>query len=142
MPLVVDDVLGHIAVRFLDSALAEVTGVAVVLVPGPAGQAAGMNTRAAHGRDDKIACLEALDGRSGRYHLGQRFMADHQVVISRRGGPVLKRADLLVGATDADVEHPQHDLVRLGDPGIFLLDDFDLAGSREHCDCLHVLFQR
>jgi hypothetical protein len=98
--------------------------------------------RTAHGRDDKIAWLEALDGRSGRYDLGQRLVADHQVVITRRGAPVLERADLFVGTADADVEHPQHDLVRLGDPGIFLLDDFDLTGPREHCDCLHIVFQR
>jgi hypothetical protein len=101
-----------------------------------------MRTRAAHRRDDKIARPEALDGRSGRDDLGQRLVADHQVVITRRGGPILERADLLVGAADADVEHPQHDLVRLGDPGIFPLDDFDLAGPREHCDCLHIVFQR
>ena len=98
-----------------------------------------MGTRAAHRRDDKIAWLEALDGGSGRYDLSQRLVADHQVIVSRRGCPVLERADLLVGAADADVEHPQHDLVGLGDPGIFLLDDLDLAGTGEHCDCLHVL---
>ena len=53
------------------------SGVAVVLVPGPAGQADGMGTRAAHGRDDKIAYPEALDGRPGRDDLGQRLVADH-----------------------------------------------------------------
>ena len=63
--------------RLLDAALAEVTGVAVVLVPGPAGQAAGVRTRAAHRRDDKVARPEALDGRSSRYDLGQRLVADH-----------------------------------------------------------------
>src|SRR5262249_59476752 len=62
VPLLVDGILGHVAMRFLDAAFGEVAGVAVVLVPGPAGQAAGMNTRTAHGRDDKIAYLEALDG--------------------------------------------------------------------------------
>src|SRR5262249_23008263 len=111
--------------------------VEVVLVPGPAGQAAGMETRAAHGRDDKISWLEALDGRSGRYDLSQRLVADHQVVVSRRGSPVLEGADLLVRAADADVERLQHDPGRLGDPGSLLLDDLDLAGSREHGDCLH-----
>jgi len=90
-----------------------------------------MRTRAAHGRDDKITWLEALDRGSGRYHLGQRLMADHQVVIAWRGRPVLERADLPVGAADADVEHPQQDLVRLGDPWLFLLDNLDFAGSRE-----------
>src|SRR5262245_65641365 len=59
--------------RSLDAALLEVAGVAVVLVPGAAGQAAGMNTRTAHGRDDKIAYPEALDGGSGRDDLGQRL---------------------------------------------------------------------
>jgi hypothetical protein len=141
VPLVVDGVLGHVAVGFLDAAFPEVTGVAVVLVPGSAGPAAGMGTGAAHGWDDEIAPLECFDGRSGLDDLGQRLVADHQVIISRRRGPVFEGADLLVGAADADVEHLQHDLVRLGDPGIFLLDDFDLAGSREHCDCLHIHFR-
>ena len=101
-----------------------------------------MRTRAAHGRDDKITRLEALDGRSGRHDLGQRLVADHQVVITRWWRPVLEGGDLLVGTADADIEQPQHELVGLGDPGIFLLDDLDLAGLREHCDCLHVAFQR
>src|SRR6185437_17114708 len=85
--LAVHDVLGHVAVRLFDAAFCEVAGVAVVLMPGPAGQAAGMRTRAAHGRDDEITWLEALDPGSGRYHLGQRLMADHQVVIAWRGRP-------------------------------------------------------
>lgn len=128
----VHDILGHVAVRLFDAAFGEVTGVAVILMPGPAGQAAGMGTRAAHGRDDEITWLEALDRGSGRDHLGQRLMADHQVVITRRGRPVLERADLPVGAADADVEDPQQHLVRLGDHRLLLLDDLDFAGSREH----------
>jgi hypothetical protein len=71
-----------------------------------------MGTRAAHGRDDKVTWLEALDRGSGRYDLRQRLMADHQVVVTRRRGPVLERGDLPVGAADADVEDPQQDLVR------------------------------
>jgi len=112
VPLLVHDVLGHVAVRLFDAAFGEVAGVAEVLMPRPAGQAAGMGTRTAYGRDDEVTWLEALDRGSGRYHLGQRLVADHQVVITWRGRPVLERADLPVGAADADVEHPHKDLVR------------------------------
>jgi len=133
----VDDVFGHVAVGFLDAALAEVPGIAVVLVPGTASQAARMRARPAHGWHDEVSGLKALDGRPHVHDLGHRLVADHQMVIPGGRGSVLEGADLLVGAADADVEHPHHDLVRLGEPGEVLLDDLDLLRSWENRDCLH-----
>src|SRR4051812_13970505 len=69
-------------------------------------------------------------------------MTDDQVVIPPWGGAILKGTDFSVGTTDADVEHAQHDLVRLGDPGSFVLDDFDFPGSWKNRDCLHIIFFR
>src|SRR5450755_4682628 len=86
--------------------------------------------------------MKSLDRRPHVHDLGQRFVPDHQVVVSRWRGSVLEGADFLVGATDADVEHPQRDLVRLGEPGGFLLDDPDLSRSWEDCDRLHAAFTR
>ncbi len=62
--LVVDDVLGHVAVGFLDAALGELAGVAVVLVAGTAGPAPGVGARAAHRWHHQISHSEALDGRA------------------------------------------------------------------------------
>ena len=86
-----------------------------------------MGTGAAHRWHDEISHPEPLHGRARLHDLGQRLVADHQVIISGRRCAVLKGADLLVGAADTDVQHPQHDLVRLDEPGIFLLDDLDLT---------------
>jgi hypothetical protein len=127
-------------VGFLDAAFAEVPRIAVVLVPGTAGQASRVRTRAAHGWYDEVSWLKAFDRRPHVHDLGQRLVPDHQVVISRWRDSVLEGADFLVGATDADVEHPQRDLVRLGEPGEFLLDDLDLLRPGENCDCLHDAF--
>ena len=66
-------------------------------------------------------------------------MSDHQVVIPLRWRAVFEGADLPVRATDTDVEHAKHDLVRLRDPGRLVLDDFDCFGSWKNCDCLHVV---
>jgi hypothetical protein len=66
-------------------------------------------------------------------------VADHQVIFPWRWSAVLKGTDLFIGAADADVQHSQGDLVRLGDPGNFLLDDPDLTGSRKDRNCFHVL---
>jgi hypothetical protein len=80
-------------------------------------------------------------GRAHLHDLGQRLVADHQVVIVRRRSAVLEGTDLLVGAADADVQHPHQDLVGLGEPGSLLLDDLDLTRSGKHRDGLHVLSQ-
>ena len=97
-----------------------------------------MRTGAAYRWHDEISHLEALDGRADLHDLGQRLVADHQVVIPGRRGAVLKGTDLFVGAADADIQHPQHDLVGLGEPGSFLLDDLDLMRSRKDRDGFHV----
>lgn len=85
MPLVprVDDVLGHIAVGFLDAAFTEVPGIAVILVTGTAGHASRVGARAAHGWYDKVSRLEALDSSPHVHDLGHRLVPDHQVVIPR-----------------------------------------------------------
>ena len=66
-------------------------------------------------------------------------MSDHQVVILPRWRAVFEGADLSVRATDTDVEHAKHYLIRLGESGHFVLDDFDCFGSWKNCDCLHVV---
>jgi len=94
----------------------------------------------AHGWHDEVSWLKALDRGSHVHDLGQRLVPDDQVVISRWRGSVLEGADFLVGATDAGVEDPQRDLVRLGEPGELLLDDLDLLSSWENRDCFHAAF--
>jgi hypothetical protein len=98
-----------------------------------------MRTGAAYRGYDEISHLEALDGGADLYDLGQRLMADHQVVIPGRRGAVLKGTDLFVGAADADIQQAQHDLVGLGEPGNVLLDDLDLLRSGKNRDGFHIL---
>jgi hypothetical protein len=81
-----------------------------------------------------------LNGGAHLDDLGQRLVADHQVIVPWRWSAVLKGTDLLVGSADADVQHPHGDLVGLGEPGNLLLDDLDLMRSGKYCDCLHDLF--
>ncbi|MFY9929058.1 MAG: hypothetical protein WAK82_13710 [Streptosporangiaceae bacterium] len=137
--LMIDDVLGHVAVGFLDAALGELAGVAVILVPGTAGQAAAIRTGAAYRWHDEIPHPEALDGRADGRDLGQCLVADHQVIIPGRRRAVLKGADLFVGAADPDIEQAQRHLVGQPELGSFLLDDLDLPRSRKDRDGLHVL---
>jgi hypothetical protein len=57
-------------------------------------------------------------------------MADHQIVIARRGAG-LKQADLLVRATNPDIQHPQHHMVWPTDPGDIQIHDLDSMRPRE-----------
>jgi hypothetical protein len=119
--------------------LGELAGVAVVLVPGTAGQAAATRTGTAYRGHDEIPHPEPLDGGADLHDLGQRLMADHQVIIPRWRGAVLEGADLLVGAADADIQQSQHDLIGLGDPRHFQFDELDLMSVRKDRDGLHIL---
>jgi hypothetical protein len=73
-------------------------------VPGTAGKAFRVRARAADGRDDEVSRLEAADGGPNLDDLGHRFVADYQIVLSRRLSAIFKRTDLLVGAAEADTE--------------------------------------
>ncbi len=66
-------------------------------------------------------------------------MSDHQVVIPSRWRAVFEGADLSVRATNANVEHTKHYLVRLGELGRFVLNDLDCFSSWKNCNCLHVV---
>ena len=88
---------------------------------------------------DLAAATKALDGGANLHDLGQRLMADHQVVIPGRRGAVLKGTDLFVGAADADIQQAQRDLVGLGEPGNVLLDDLDLLRSGKDRDGFQIL---
>jgi len=136
------DKFGQVAVCFFDAAFSEVAAISKKIMPGSARPAAGMGTRTAHGRYDQIPGLEALDRRSDLDDLGQRLVADHQVVITGWRGPVLEVADLLVSAADANVENPQLHLVGMGDPGIPVIDDFHLVRGGEHRYCPHFHLRR
>src|SRR5256714_8112534 len=98
-----------------------------------------MRTGATYRWHNQVTRFQAVDGRTDFRDLGERFMSDHQVVIPLRWRAVFEGADLPVRATDTDVEHAKHDLVRLREPGRLVLDDFDCFGSWKNCDCLHVV---
>src|SRR5437764_14673330 len=101
-----------------------------------------MGAGAAYRRHDQVPRFQAADGRTNFHYLGERFMTNHQVVIPSWWRAIFKGADFSVRATDTDVEHAQHDLIRLGEPGSFVLDDFDFFRSRKNCDCLHAISLR
>jgi len=113
--------------RFLDAALAEVSRAAVVLMPGPTGQTFTVDAWAAHRGHGQVADLEVVDGRPNLHNLGEGLMTDHQMVISRWRCSVLERTDLPVSTANPDLEHVEPDLIRLNEPGDFVIDDFDFS---------------
>ena len=96
-----------------------------------------MRARAADRRHHQVPGLEALDGRAGPHHLGQRLVPNDQMVVPGLRGAVLEGADLFVRAAQADVEHPQQHLVWLGEPGHVPVDDLYLTRSGKYRDGLH-----
>ena len=96
-------------------------------MPGPTGPTVAVDAWAAHRRHDQVSDLEVVDGRPNLRNLGQGLMTDHQMVISRWRCPVLERTDLPVSAADPDLEHMEPDLIRLNEPGDFVIDDFDFS---------------
>ncbi|HWP59968.1 MAG TPA: hypothetical protein VNL14_18900 [Candidatus Acidoferrales bacterium] len=88
---VVDDRLGHEAVRLLDAALGKISREAKILALGAARDAMLVRAGPPHHRNDEIAGLDARDRRAGLDRFAQGFVPDHEMIAVRRRRPVLKR---------------------------------------------------
>ena len=127
VPLVVDDVFGHVAVGFFDAALGELAGVAVILMPGTAGQAAGMRDR---GGARTGTTRSPTSKRSTAEPVARSRPATH----GRSPGSHPRAAGVPYSKEQISLSVPQmptssmrsSDLVGLGEPGLLLLDDLDL----------------
>jgi len=64
-------------------------------------------------------------------------VADDEVLGSRRRIAVLESGDLPVGATDADLEHPEANVGSRSRLGFVVLDDVDGAALGVHGDDPH-----
>ena len=93
--------------RFLDTALTEISRVTEILMPTPAGAAFAPQTRAADMWDDQVTDVETVDARRNLHDFSQALVADYEVIIPVRHCAVLKGTDLSVGATDADFEYAE-----------------------------------
>src|SRR6266581_4205991 len=78
-----------------------------------------------YGWHDQVTRFQATDGGADFLDLSERFVPDHQIVISSWWRARFEGANLSVRTTDTDVEHVKHYLIRLGEPGRFVLDNLE-----------------
>src|SRR5262245_11730947 len=69
----------------------------------------------------------------------QEPLSRMDVLSSQYRRTIFKGADFSIRATDTNIEHAKHDLVRLGDAGRFMLDDLEHFRFWKYRDCFHVV---
>jgi hypothetical protein len=135
--LVLSDELGHEAVRFHDPTFTKTTGDTKVLTSRTAGHARVFGAGFAHSHGHKIATLEGTNRLPHLDHFAERFMSDHQELVSLSRHADLKGRDFTVGPTDAHFPHTdQHVASALEDWG-WNVDDPKLPAIGKHCHRAH-----
>src|SRR6266581_9789109 len=92
-----------------------------------------------YGWHDQVTRFQATDGGADFLDLSERFVPDHQIVISSWWRAIFEGANLSVRTTDTDVEHVKHYLIRLGEPGRFMFEDLECLSSWKNRDCFHAV---